>query len=251
MAEAHVDLHVKILEESVRERAIDRGLDVLVYAPHFTRYETARKRARQYTDRDLLVLPAREIFAGHWTRRRHVLALDLEAPIPDFITLSGLMEELQNQDATVLAPHPTFLTVGLEPPELKTYRDTLDAIEVYNPKHWPLHNRRARSLAEDLDLPVFGSSYAHLPPTVGEVWTSFETSIDGEADLIDALTDGTSRRVERRDGYRHDLRRAIEFAHLGWENSWQKFDRLFLSGIEPTHPDHVAYDGRFDDVSVY
>ena len=49
----------------------------------------------------------------------------------------------------------------------------------------------------------------------------------------------------------HDWHRAVEFAHLGWENTWTKFDRLFLSGMEPTHPDHVAYDGRFDAESVY
>jgi hypothetical protein len=38
---------------------------------------------------------------------------------------------------------------------------------------------------------------------------------------------------------------------LGYENSWEKVDRLFLSGTEPTHPGHIAYGGRFDDVAVY
>jgi hypothetical protein len=57
--------------------------------------------------------------------------------------------------------------------------------------------------------------------------------------------------VFHRDGPAHTLRRHVEFAHLGYENSWKKLDRLFLSGTEPTHPSNVAYDGRFDDVAVY
>jgi hypothetical protein len=47
------------------------------------------------------------------------------------------------------------------------------------------------------------------------------------------------------------VRCALEFAHLGYENTWEKFDRVMLQGTEPTHPDHVAYGGAFDDVKVY
>jgi hypothetical protein len=54
-----------------------------------------------------------------------------------------------------------------------------------------------------------------------------------------------------RSGVGHGLRTALEFAHLGFENSWGKIDRLFLSGMEPTHPGHIAYDGDFDDVREY
>jgi len=38
---------------------------------------------------------------------------------------------------------------------------------------------------------------------------------------------------------------------LFYENAWRKTDRVLLSGTEPTHPRHIAYDGRFDDVAVY
>jgi predicted metal-dependent phosphoesterase TrpH len=143
------------------------------------------------------------------------------------------------------------LTVSLDREDLDQYEDRIDAVEVYNPKHRSSHNRRALEVAETVDAGVFGSSYAHLHATVGEVWTTFETAIDSEADLLEALRTGTPRRVEHRNGRSHDWRRTVEFAHLGWENTWKKFDRLFLSGMEPTHPDHVAYDGRFDSVGVY
>jgi predicted metal-dependent phosphoesterase TrpH len=240
-----------VLDDRVVRRAKARGLDALVYAPHFTRWPDIRERAAAFSDDDLLVVPGRELFTGDWRTRRHVLALDLAAPIPDFLTLEGTMDELARQDAVVLVPHPGFLTVSLQREHVARYRDRVDAIEVYNPKHLPRDNRRARELAAEFDLLPFTSSYAHLRGTVGEAWTTFPTAIGSGADLHAALRDGVERTVEHRHGPGHSLRRGLEFAHLGWENTWQKLDRIYLSGTEPTHPTHVAYDGRFDDVRVY
>jgi predicted metal-dependent phosphoesterase TrpH len=175
----------------------------------------------------------------------------LERPVPDFLTMEGSMAELAAQDAVVLAPHPGFLTVSFHREHVQRYREQIDAVEVYNPKHLPWDNSRARRIAADMGLPAFTSSYAHLPGTVGECWTTFETEIESRADLHEALRSGAPRRIEHRSGPTHILRRAAEFAHLGWENSWKKFDRVYLSGTEPTHPGHVAYDGRFDDTRVY
>ena len=64
-----VDLHVKVLDERVVERAKARGLDALVYAPHFTRLPAIRARAARFSDDDLLVVPAREVFTGSWRDR--------------------------------------------------------------------------------------------------------------------------------------------------------------------------------------
>ncbi|MFC7132060.1 MULTISPECIES: PHP domain-containing protein [Salinibaculum] len=244
-------MHVKVLDEGVVERAKRRGIDVLVYAPHFTRWPTIRDRAVAHSDEDLLVVPGRELFTGDWRSRRHVLALDLERPIPDFVTLSGAMAELDRQDAVTLVPHPGFLSFSLEREHIAEYRDHVDAIEVYNPKHLPWDNRRAQRLAGEFDLPPFTSSYAHLPRTVGECWTAFETAIEDAADLHAALREGVERTVMHRRGPQHTRRRVLEFAHIGYENTWKKLDRVYLSGTEPTHPGHVAYDGAFDDIRVY
>jgi predicted metal-dependent phosphoesterase TrpH len=245
-----VDMHVKVLDERVVARAKRRGLDALVYAPHFTRLPQIRERARAFSDDELLVVPAREVFTGTWRKRRHVLAVGLTDPVPDFVTLEGALAAFERQGAAVLVPHPTYLNVGLTVDELRDHRDRVDAIETTNPKHLPHHGRRARQLAEELSLPPFGSSYAHLPGTVGTVWTTFEREIDDAADLVAALREGTARRVHRRrDGYRR--RQAAELAHLLYENTYEKVDRLFLQGTEPTHPSHIAYDGVFDDVAVY
>lgn len=247
-AGARIDMHVKILSESVVERAKARRLDALVYAPHFTRLPNIRAKAEAFSDETLTVIPAREIFTGKWHNRKHVLAIGLEEPVPDFITLDGAMAELHRQGAAVVVPHPEFLTVSLDADDIRRY--DVHAVETYNPKHWAIHNERAQSIVRKMELPSFGSSYAHLTGTIGEVWTTFEQPIDDGDALVAALKNHTERRVLHRSGLEHNLRCAAEFAHLGYENSWGKIDRLFLSGTEPTHPDHIAYDARFDDVRV-
>jgi predicted metal-dependent phosphoesterase TrpH len=246
-----VDTHVKVLDEGVVERAKAKGLDALVYAPHFTRLPEIERRARQFTDDDLLIVPARELFTGSWMNRKHVLALGLSDPVPDFITLENAMAELDRQDAAVLVPHPEFLTLSLDSSDVEQYADLIDAVEVYNPKHWRWHNRRAKRIASEAGLPAFTSSYAHFRSTVGEAWVTFEESLDSVADVVRAFKTGAPRTVHHRTGLRHELRCKAEFAHLGWENTFEKFARVVLPGTEPTNPFHDAYDGRFDDKSPY
>jgi predicted metal-dependent phosphoesterase TrpH len=249
--ELRIDPHVKVLDQAVVERAKSRGLDAVVYAPHFGRRPTVRERAARFSDDELLVVPGREVVAGSWRGRKHVLGVGLDDPVPDFIGFGAAMDELARQDAAVLVPHPEFATVSLDATDLERHRERIDAVEVYNPKHLSSHNRNARRLAERYGLPAFGSSYAHLPGTVGEVWTTFEERFADEDELLAAFASGAPRRLQRRSGLSHRLRCLAEFAHLGYENSWEKIDRVLLSGMEATHPGHVAYGGRFDDVRVY
>ncbi|WP_293032358.1 PHP-associated domain-containing protein [Natronococcus sp.] len=249
--EVRVDCHVKVLNDDVVERATRAGLDAIVYAPHFTRLPEIRERAAAYSSDDLLVVPAREVFTGSWRDRKHVLAIGLSEPVPDFIPLEVAMAEFDRQGAAVLAPHPEFATVSLGEPELRTYAKTIDAVEIFNPKHLPSHNRRARELCDMLSYPPFTSSYAHLPSSVGVAYTAFDATIESEADLVEALENRVARRVVYDNGPRRLQTSARELAHLCYENTWKKADRLFLSGIEPTHPGHIAYDGRFDDVALY
>ena len=248
--ELRIDPHVKVLDRTVVERAKARGLDALVYAPHFLRLPEIRERAARYSDDDLLVVPGREVFAGSWRDRKHVLGVGLTDPIPDFVSLEAAMDELARQDAAVLAPHPEFATVSLDSADLEEFHDRIDAVEVYNPKHLAEHNRNALELAERFDLPAFGSSYAHLRGTVGEVWTTFEGVEPSEDAIVDALRSGAPRRVERRSGRRHRLRCTAEFGHLFYENSVEKAYKLWR-GPKATNPYHPAYGGRFDDAAVY
>ena len=247
----HVDLHVKVLDDRVVARAKARGIDALVYAPHFTRLPEIRARAERFSDDGLLVVPGREVFTGTWRNRRHVLAIGLSEPVPDFISLAGALAAFDRQDAAVLVPHPGFLNVSFDRAAVERHADAVHAVETHNFKTLPGQNRRARTLARETNLPAFGSSYAHLGGSVGEVWTAFDRPIGSESELVAALRTGAPRRVLRRDTFEHTVRGIAEFAHLGYENSWGKIDRLFLSGTEPTHPGHVAYEGRFDDVREY
>ena len=242
---------MKVLDDEVVRRAKAAGIGVLVYAPHFTRLPDIRERAREYSDDGLLVVPGREVFTGSYRDRKHVLAVGLSEGVPDFVTLDGALSECHWQDAAVLAPHPDFLNVGLTATDVCELRDRIDAVETYNPKHLPHHNQRAATLADAHAIPEFASSYAHRPATVGEVWTEFDADIGSERDLVDALKSGVSRRTGHRNGAGHYRHRLAEKLHLVYENTWEKVDRLLLSGMEPTHPRHIAYGGEFDDVAVY
>ena len=195
--ELTIDPHVKILDEGVVARAKARGLDAVVYAPHFTRLQTIRERARRFSDDELLVLPGREIFTGTWRNRKHVLGLGLTEPVPDFITLDGAIDALDRQGAAILVPHPGYLTVSLDAGDIARHADALHGVETYNPKHLPRHNRQARTLRSRFDLPGFASSYAHLPGSVGEVWTTF-TGVDrSQGAIVGALIEGYPREIGR------------------------------------------------------
>ncbi|MGM0590920.1 MAG: PHP-associated domain-containing protein [Halobacteriota archaeon] len=244
-------MHVKVLDERVVALAKKRGIDVLVYAPHFVRLPDITARAARFSDDELLVVPAREVFTGSWRTRRHLLVVGLDDPVPDFITMEGALAEFGRQDAAVLVPHPAMLNVSMGRPQIRAHAAAIHAVETYNTKCLSVTNQRARAIARETGHPGFGSSYAHLPATIGEAWTEFDSDIDSEAALVEALRTKMPRRVYRRGGPVHHLRGLVEFAHLGFENSWGKIDRLFLSGTEPTHPSNIAYGGRFDDISVY
>lgn len=247
--ETAVDLHVKVLSEAVVDRAISAGLEAIVYAPHFTRWPEIRRMAREYTRAELLVVPGREIFTGSWRNRKHVLALGLEAPVPDFVPLDVAMDELKRQDAVVLAPHPGYATVSLTGEDLRRYRSEIHSAEIFNPRNAPWHDRRARRMVETLEIPPFASSYAHLGRTVGAADTTFERSIEEVTDLHDALRDGVARTVRYPRGTGRWRRALPELGHLCYENSVSKARRVLGSDLEATHPRHPAYGGRFEDVA--
>lgn len=246
-----LDPHVKVLDESVVRRAKRRDLDAIVYAPHFVRLPEIESRAAAHSDGELTVLPGREIFTGNWRNRRHLLAIGLDRPVPDFITLEGALRACERQGASVLVPHPTFMTVSLTEAEVRRHVERIDAIEIYNPKFLPTHTRAAARLARTVDVPTFGSSYAHLGGSVGDVWTDIRGRIDSTGALQRAITEDEIDGIGRRDGLGHLGCRAVEFGHLFWENSWKKFDRVVLHDREATHPANPVYEGRFDDVAVY
>ncbi len=247
-----VDPHVKVLSDRIVRRAKRRGLDALVYAPHFTPLPTIERRAARFSDDDLLIVPGREVFTGDWQTRRHVLAVGLTDPVPDFITLEAAMEAFDRQGATVLVPHPDFATVSCSAVDCRRYRRTIDAVEVYNPKHLHSHTRRARRLVDTLEIRPFGSSYAHLPATVGDVWTTLlpPHAVETADELARALA-SAPRRVVRQTDLRARIQAVAEGVHLGWENTVTKFDRVACSEPTPTRPDRPVYGGRFDDAAVY
>lgn len=227
-----VDMHVKVLDEQVVRRAKARGLDALVYAPHFTSLPEIERRAAAYTDSELLVVPAREVFTGDWRNRNHLLAVGLDRPVPDFITLEGALLECRNQGAATLVPHPGFLTVSLDGEDVKQYRSLVDSVEVYNSKFWPHHSRRASLIAENASQPTFASSYAHLRRSVGEAWTGFDRA-DVEPDRPLARGSGV-RSIDGRSAVgRSTSERSAENGTKGWlvDRTWSARVEAFVGAL--------------------
>lgn len=249
MGVIRVDPHIKVLDERVRSLAISRGLDAIVYAPHFTPLPTIVERARRYSDDRLLVVPARELFTGTWRTRKHVLAIGLADPIPDFLDLETTMEALHEQDAAVIAPHPGYLSMSLSPEDVLDFRAQIDAVEVYNPKFLPHHARRARQLADRVDRPPIVSSYAHLRRTVGVASIHLEGAADSPDDIVEAIKSGAIVGHSRPPVPQRWVSHASELTHLLWENTGQKSARLLSPKTEATHPSAPIYDGRFDGIS--
>ena len=250
----YLQVHADRAKELAKEKEADINTSsgrLEALEEQLERMPEIRERARRFSDEDLLVVPAREVFTGNWRTRKHVLALGLSDPIPDFISLEAAFEEFDRQDATVLVPHPTFLNVSLGYEEIQRYSDQVAAVEAYNPKLLGGWADRAKQLVADFDAAPFGSSYAHVPGSVGEVWTAFDREYSTAPEVVAAFAADAPRRVGRRSSVSHRVRKLTEFAHLGFENTWEKADRIFLQGTEPTHPRHLLYDGRFDDVAVY
>lgn len=242
---ARVDPHVKVLDDRVRRLAIERGLDAIVYAPHFTPWPEIVERSARFSDDRLVVVPAREVFTGPWNDRKHVLALDLNEPIPDFIPLSVTVDELVAQGACLVAPHPGFLTMSLDLDDLRRLQEHVHAIEIYNPKFLPWHASRARRVARELGRPVIASSYAHLRSSVGAAWIQVEGEIDRPSDVVDALRLGSIERIGHIDATDRMRVKTGELAHLLWENTGQKLNRAIDHGVPPTHPQTELYGGRF------
>ena len=249
--ETRVDCHIKTLSPSVVARAAARGVDAVVYAPHFTPLPEIEATAATYADAPVMVIPAREIFTGSWRSRRHLLAVGMTDPVPDFITLEAALQALADQGASVLVPHPGFATVSLGAAAIGRYHDQLAAVEAENFKSRRLHNRRARRIAAESALPVFGSSYAHLPASVGATVTVFDAELSDAEAVIDAIVGDLPRRIERDQRPQSQLQGLLEFGHLAWENTVQKLQRVGTPGTAATHPRAAVYGGRFDAVSVY
>lgn len=246
MGAAKLDAHVKLLNTAVCERAIAGGIDALVYAPHFTPWPDIVDRAEHFSSEDLLVVPGRELFTGPWNERRHLLALGLTEPIPDFISLERTLAELDEQGATVVVPHPTYLSMSMSTADIHRYRAHLDAIEVYNPRCLPWHHARARELASRLDLPIVASSYAHLRSSVGTGWVELTERPVSPADVISSINGGLVDGVGTIGSFGRRVTAGKELGHMCWENTGKKLAMALSSQQVATHPSAAIYAGRFD-----
>ena len=191
--------------ESLLERAAERGLDGLAVTDHdqLTGSREALELAPAY---DLTIIPAIEVSS----EAGHVLALGVEELIPSGLSFEKTVECIHDADGTAVIPHPyqklrKGVLANVEPEALKRG----DAIEVLNSRFvtgWS--NRKARKLAEELEMPVTAGSDAHVSEMVGQTVTLVDTEQDDCESILEAIRDGRTSVAGRRTPYRITFQQA-------------------------------------------
>jgi hypothetical protein len=183
------DLHIHTCEgpegivrwtpREVIDLAAQAGYQILSFTDHDRRtYDSSLAAYAQ--ERGILLIPGVEATI----ERRHVLLYNFSHPLDELRTWSDIRRH-KRPDSLVIAPHPFFPGPTSLRQRLVENLDLFDAVE-YCHFHatWIDYNRAARRLALANDLPLVGTSDAHLPCQFGTTYSL----IDAEPTLGGVLT---------------------------------------------------------------
>ncbi len=167
--------------EAIAERLEAMGFHGYAITDHDTTQgipEVLRKKG------DLVVIPGVEISA----RGAHIVALDIQEPVPPHLDIGETVDLIQGQGATAVLAHPYGIPRSWT--SVRNARDAgFDAIEVANGAQIPyaLVMRYNLRMAEELQLPQTGGSDSHIPETVGRCYTIVDAKSKERDDVIRAI----------------------------------------------------------------
>jgi predicted metal-dependent phosphoesterase TrpH len=198
-----IDLHVHTFPASpcslarvddVVAEAKRIGLDGICLTEHNQVWD--KMKVRELRQRhDFLVLRGNEVT----TDQGDMLVFGLETPVQGIIRLEELRSMVSEVNGFIIAAHPFrgFLLFGSGQlgltPEAAMQRPLfkwVDGIEVLNSKVTEKENGFAREVAKGLGLPGTGGSDAHQVSEIGVYATRFDSKIQDEKDLVEALRSG-------------------------------------------------------------
>jgi hypothetical protein len=195
------DLHIHTCEgpegivrwtpREVIDLAARAGYQVLSFTDHDTRtYDSALAAYAQ--ERGIVLIPGVEATI----ERRHVLLYNFSHSLDGLRTLSDIRRR-KGPDSLVIAPHPFFPGPTSLRHRLVENLDLFDAVE-YCHFHtaWLDYNRAVRRLAQATDLPLVGTSDAHLPCQFGTTYSLIEAEPTLEG-VLSAIRAGQVRVVSR------------------------------------------------------
>jgi hypothetical protein len=195
------DLHVHTCEgpegivrwtpREVIDLAAQAGYHILSLTDH-DRQTYDLSLAGYAQERGIVLIPGVEATI----ERRHVLLYNFSHSLDGLRTLSDIRRR-KGPDTLVIAPHPFFPGPTSLRQRLLKHLDLFDAVEYCHfYTTWLDYNSAARRLAQATDLPLVGTSDAHLPCQLGTTYSLIEAEPTLEG-VLSAIRAGQVRVVSR------------------------------------------------------
>jgi hypothetical protein len=202
MSRLKIDLHVHTVEspdahtrrEDLPAIIRERGLDGVAVTEH-NKFDPPKL--------DALILPGVEVSSLNG----HVIALGVHENIPAGLPADETIRLIHSQDGVAIIPHPYDPVCRCV--KISRLKTTPDAVETVNADALSFHisNWLARRDARAFKLPQVGGSDSHIPQTIGDAYTSVDSSSASLRDILDAIRAGKVRAEGHATSVRNKLRK--------------------------------------------
>ncbi|NOY65040.1 MAG: PHP domain-containing protein [Nitrospirae bacterium] len=180
--------------EEIVERAIELGLDGIVFTEHYS-FEASEpvEALREKFNGHILVFRGVEFS----TREGHclVFGVNTDRLIGKYPDVSELIEVVTREGGVIIPAHPFRGNNSLG--DSIRHNKGFTAIEGFNGYNHHSYNMMAVELAKELGMPFTGGSDAHEPFEVGQCYTEFYRPVN-EHNLVELLKSGCYRGVDIR-----------------------------------------------------
>jgi predicted metal-dependent phosphoesterase TrpH len=147
-----------------------RGLQGMAITDHNT--IKGGLAAQKFSSDSFLIIPGIEIS----TSDGHLLALNMTQDIPRNLPLKETVEHILDKGGTPVIPHIYRTMSGVKEEKLKSVKNEIKALEVYNGCSQPKTNLKTANLAKRYSLGGTGGSDSHDPRYAGYSYTLIDTT---------------------------------------------------------------------------
>jgi predicted metal-dependent phosphoesterase TrpH len=157
-----------------------RGLNAVAVTDH-DQLEGALKIAKEI---DFLIIPGIEVSSLNG----HIVGLNVCEKVPRGLIAEDTVDRIHKAKGIAIACHPYAFFKGSIG---KYVSANFDAIEVINASSFPFGRtrRKAKQLAERLNLPQVAGTDAHYGPVIGQAYTIIESEADADS-VVKAVQKG-------------------------------------------------------------
>ena len=162
-----------------------RGLNAVAVTDH-NQIEGALKIAKET---DFLIIPGIEVSSLNG----HIVGLNVCELLPKGLSAEETVDRIHKAGGIAIACHPYALFKGSIGKHVSA---NFDAIEVINASSFPFGRtmRKAKQLAQSLNLPQVAGTDAHYGPVIGQAYTIIESEADVDA-VVEAVQKGRCQPV--------------------------------------------------------